>query len=76
MVQPPARFGAIMALVPRPLMVVLPFPVLWNVARAGGLDPGAMAPDFALPRVEGGETVRLSDFRGGRPVVLIFGSYT
>jgi len=39
-----------------------------------GIEPGAMAPDFELPRVGGGET-RLSDLRG-RPVLLHFGSYT
>lgn len=76
MLQPPKRFGAIMAHVPRPLTMVLPFPILWNAARSGSLDRGAMAPDFELARVDGGETVRLSDFRGERPVVLIFGSYT
>jgi peroxiredoxin len=32
---------------------------------------GEVAPDFALPRVGGGE-VRLSDYRGDRPVVLAF----
>lgn len=43
---------------------------------------GAEAPDFALSRLVEGkdeakpETVRLSSFRGQRPVVLIFGSYT
>ena len=32
---------------------------------------GAEAPDFELPAVGGG-TVRLSDFRGESPVVLVF----
>lgn len=41
-----------------------------------GPDPGDAAPDFAL-RTPGGErTVKLSDYRGRKPVVLIFGSFT
>ena len=37
---------------------------------------GDEAPDFALPVLHGdGASVRLSDLRG-RPVALIFGSYT
>jgi Ca2+-binding EF-hand superfamily protein len=37
---------------------------------------GAPAPDFELLRRGGGPVVRLSDSRGKRPVVLIFGSFT
>ena len=37
---------------------------------------GAPAPDFELATREGDRTVRLSSFRGERPVVLIFGSWT
>jgi cytochrome oxidase Cu insertion factor (SCO1/SenC/PrrC family) len=37
---------------------------------------GGLAPDFELPLLHGdGRTVRLSALRG-RPVALIFGSYT
>ncbi len=36
---------------------------------------GDPAPNFKLKRREGGE-VRLAGFRGQRPVVLVFGSYT
>jgi hypothetical protein len=75
MKRPPEEFGKIMARVPMPAMAVLPFEALWNVARAGDLRPGDVAPDFALPAREGKEVVQLSKFRG-RPVVLIFGSYT
>lgn len=40
------------------------------------LRAGDPAPDFSL-KSPGGETaVRLSDYRGDKPVVLIFGSYT
>ena len=37
-----------------------------------GIAPGAMAPNFELPRVDG-ESLRLSDLRG-QPVILHFGS--
>ena len=37
---------------------------------------GEMAPDFELTDVTGTRTARLSDFRGKRPVVLLFGSFT
>lgn len=37
---------------------------------------GDAAPDFELPRLGNGVPVRLSQFRGVRPVALIFGSYT
>lgn len=37
---------------------------------------GELAPDFELTDVTGTKTVRLSDFRGKKPVVLLFGSFT
>ena len=37
---------------------------------------GDLAPDFALQDPTGKVNVRLSDFRGKRPVALVFGSYT
>jgi hypothetical protein len=37
---------------------------------------GADAPDFDLPRLGSADRVRLSQFRGRKPVALIFGSYT
>ncbi len=37
---------------------------------------GDLAPDFELQDPTGKVRVRLSDFRGKRPVALIFGSYT
>lgn len=37
---------------------------------------GTPAPDFALETRDGSEMIRLSDFRGKQPVVLIFGSWT
>ncbi|MEE9284692.1 MAG: hypothetical protein V3V35_03075 [Dehalococcoidia bacterium] len=49
-----------------------------NVARRdeSGPRPGDRAPDFFLKRMGTEERVRLSDFRGLRPVALLFGSYT
>lgn len=41
-----------------------------------GAPAGHMAPDFELSPLEGGDPVRLSDFREVSPVALIFGSYT
>jgi thiol-disulfide isomerase/thioredoxin len=37
---------------------------------------GAPAPDFTLRSPDGEQAVTLSDFKGKKPVVLIFGSYT
>ena len=37
---------------------------------------GDTAPDFELGDAAGESLVRLSDFRGKRPVVLVFGSFT
>ena len=37
---------------------------------------GEDAPDFSLKRLGSEERVRLSDYRGRRPVALAFGSYT
>jgi peroxiredoxin len=37
---------------------------------------GDLAPDFELRDVQGANPVRLSDFRGLKPVALVFGSFT
>jgi hypothetical protein len=76
MCQPPVRFGRFMRHFPMPAMGLLPFVPLWNIARQGTTRVGEMAPDFSLPTVDRTRTVRLSSFRGDRPVVLVFGSYT
>lgn len=45
--------------------------------RTGLFPPGTEAPDFSLPSLEGdGRTLSLRDFRGQKPVVLIFGSFS
>ena len=40
------------------------------------LKVGDPAPDFKLKTKEGKREVALSSFKGQRPVVLVFGSYT
>lgn len=37
---------------------------------------GQRAPDFTLPTQDGKRRIRLSQFRGQKPVVLVFGSFT
>jgi hypothetical protein len=60
---------------------VLASPVYRNLMTAK-LEVGDEAFPFELPRLasgtheQTGETVRLADFAGKRPVALIFGSYT
>jgi hypothetical protein len=76
MVQPPERFGAIMARVPMPAMIVLPFEPLWMRARGGTLHEGDAAPDFTLPMLDRSRNVSLAAEVRERPVALIFGSYT
>lgn len=74
--QPPDRFGAIMMRVPPFAFAILPFQTLWMPARAGHLQVGDPAPDFSLKTLDSVDHVTLSSFRGKRPVVLVFGSYT
>ena len=76
MCQPPGVFGSIMSKVPMPLTMVFPFGPLWTLARSGNLEMGELAPDFDLPTPDKKSQVRLSSFRGHKPVVLVFGSYT
>ncbi len=40
------------------------------------LQVGGLAPDFKLKTKDGKQQIQLSAFRGKRPIVLIFGSYT
>jgi hypothetical protein len=73
---PPEQFGAFMSKLPAPFHFVLPFETLWFRARAGTLNVGDAAPDFTLRMLDKSGVVRLSSFRGSKPVVLVFGSYT
>ena len=72
----PERFGMFMSKLPVAAYFVLPFQTLWFSARAGTLNAGDVAPDFELSTADKTSTVRLSSFRGSKPVVLVFGSYT
>jgi hypothetical protein len=44
--------------------------------QADRLQEGDLAPDFTLKSPDGKQKVTLSDFRGKKPVALVFGSYT
>jgi hypothetical protein len=76
--QPPETFARVMARIPGPVaFLVLPFESLWMHARGGALQVGDSAPDFSLMKLDKSGTVQLSSLTAqGRPVVLIFGSYT
>jgi hypothetical protein len=74
--RPPDQYSAFMARVPGWAMRGLPFRPLWFWARAGALDVGEAAPDFELNTFDRTGRVRLASFRGQKPVVLVFGSYT
>lgn len=81
MFQPPELFARVMSTVVEsrilaPLFLVMPFQRLWFIAREGSLKPGDVAPDFELQSMDRKSSIRLSAFRGQKPVVLIFGSYT
>ena len=77
MVQPPETFGRIVRHLPMPIIWgVLPGPSIWLWARKGTLKEGETAPDFTLGTYDRTGSVTLSSFRGRRPVVLVFGSYT
>ncbi len=78
MCQPPEKFAGFMAKLPSPVaFLVFPFETLWTHARSGQLLVGDPAPDFSLEHLDNSGTVQLSNLTAqGRPVVLIFGSYT
>jgi hypothetical protein len=75
--QPPEVFGRLMSKLPGPVPFLLfPFETMWLRARAGSLQPGSLAPDFSLLKVDKSERVQLSVLNKQQPVVLVFGSYT
>jgi AhpC/TSA family len=76
MCQKPDVFSSIMARTPGIVFLIFPFKPMWLSARKGNLDVGDAAPDFSLETHDKKSRVRLSDFRGKKPVVLVFGSYT
>jgi hypothetical protein len=74
--QPPQSFSRLMMHAGPAPFLLFPFETMWKHARSGGLQIGDTAPDFTLPLLNQPEQVRLSSFRGVKPVVLVFGSYT
>jgi hypothetical protein len=77
MLQTPERFGLFMRYIPAPLVWgAVPAPRMWLWARKGTLTQGDVAPDFTLSTIDRSRQVTLSSYRGDRPVVLVFGSYT
>ena len=76
--RPPEAFARVMAKVPGPVaFLVLPFETLWTHARSGALRAGDPVPDFTLTKLDKSGQVQLSSFAAqGKPVVLVFGSYT
>jgi AhpC/TSA family len=73
--KPPEQFAKSFGRLPMIALMVFPFEPMWLDARNGDVDAGQRAPDFDLPTLDKSGRVRLSDLRG-RPVLLVFGSYT
>jgi hypothetical protein len=76
MCQSPATFGNVMKHTGPAPFLLFPFESMWKRARAGHVNVGDTAPDFTLPRLDHSGDVTVSSFRGIKPVVLVFGSYT
>jgi hypothetical protein len=76
--RPPEEFGRVMMHLPIPYaFFVIPFETLWLRARAGTLHTGDAAPDFTLTKLDKTGQVQLASFAAqGKPVALVFGSYT
>ena len=74
--QPPETFSRLMMHVGPAPFLLFPFETMWKSARAGSIRVGDPAPDFTLPLLDHSGSLNLSSFRGQKPVVLIFGSYT
>ena len=55
-------------------------PPNWEVTKArmalSAPEIGELAPDFTLPLLDGEGTVTRAQYPKGKPLVLIFGSYT
>ena len=72
---PPEQFGRFMSKLPMAVFLVAPFETMWTHARAGQINLGEQAPAFSLSTLDKTAHVQLADLRG-KPVVLVFGSYT
>ena len=73
---PPETFSRVMMHVGPVPFLLFPFESMWKNARQGHVHVGETAPDFTLPLLDHSNQVTLSSFRGSKPVVLVFGSYT
>ncbi len=76
MCQSPEVFSGIMSKTSNVVFPIFPFRKMWLSARKGSLQAGDIAPDFSLETFDRQSRVQLSAFRGKKPVVLVFGSYT
>ncbi len=78
MQKPPETFARFMKKLPGPVaFLAFPFESLWTKARSGELSVGDAAPDFSLTKLDKSDSVQLSKLTAqGKPVCLIFGSYT
>jgi hypothetical protein len=50
--------------------------IRYDQRKEGTLKPGDAAPDATLVSLDGTTPVRVSEKIGGKPLVLVFGSYT
>lgn len=50
--------------------------LFYDQRREGHLAVGDRAPDVVLAKLDGTGDVKLSEYFGGRPLVLVFGSFT
>ena len=50
--------------------------IRYDQREEGKLKPGDAAPDVSLVSLDGKTPVRVSEKVGGKPLVLVFGSYT
>jgi len=48
----------------------------YDQRREGRLQVGDPAPDVALTAIDGGPALQLASLMGGKPLVLVFGSFT
>src|SRR4030095_2100454 len=74
MCQRPEVFAGLMARTPGVAFMILPFKPMWLTGRAASLKVGDQAPELALAAHDRKSDFRLSDLKGKRPVVLVFGS--
>jgi hypothetical protein len=67
-----AAVAASLTIGPRNLIGML----LYDQRREGDLKVGDRAPDVPLVSLDGSTGARLADHMDGKPLILIFGSYT